>query len=86
MVELEDGTYDSYFANTIAENLFTQCDAEGRQFNVIRDIVDHKTDGHAISRQDGFYYVNGQQRCKKTTAGWKLQVEFTDGSSDWIPL
>jgi hypothetical protein len=30
--------------------------------------------------------VNGQQRNKKTTAGWKLQVEFSDGSTDWIPL
>ncbi len=28
-VELEDGTYDSYFANTIAENLWSQCNAKG---------------------------------------------------------
>ena len=86
IVELEDGTFDSYFANMIAENLFSQCDAEGRQFNTIRDIIDHKTDGHALSRQDGFYYANGQQRYKKTTAGWKLLVEFTDGTTDWIRL
>ncbi len=37
-VELE-GTYDSYFANTIAKNLWSQCDAEGRQFNIVRGIV-----------------------------------------------
>jgi hypothetical protein len=37
-VELEDGTYDSYFVHTIAENLSSQCDAEGREFNMIRDI------------------------------------------------
>ena len=30
-VELEDGTYDSYFANTIAKNLWSQCDAKGWQ-------------------------------------------------------
>jgi hypothetical protein len=81
VVELEDGMFDSYFANTIAENLYTQCDAEGREFNTIQEIIDHKTDGQAL-----FYYVNGQQRNKKTTAGWKLQVEFTNGSTDWIPL
>ena len=68
-VELADGTYDSYFANTIAENLWSQCDAEGRQFNIIRDIVGHKTDGHAIPVSEGTYVVNGQQRLKKTTAG-----------------
>jgi hypothetical protein len=86
IVELEDGTYDSYFANTIAENLFTQCDAEGREFNVVKEIIDHKTDGHALTVQDGFYINNGQKRDKKTTAGWKLQVEFSDGTTDWIPL
>ena len=30
-VQLEDGTFDSYFANTIAENLYSQCDAEGKE-------------------------------------------------------
>ena len=86
IVELEDGTYDSYFANTIAENLFTQCDAEGREFSVVREIIDHKTDGHALTVQNGYYIHNGQKRDKKTTAGWKLQVEFSDGTTDWIPL
>ena len=86
VVELEDGTFNSYFANTMAENLFSQCDAEGRQFNTIRDIIDHQTDGHALSRQEGYYYVNGKQRYKKTTAGWKLLVEFTDGTTNWIRL
>lgn len=86
VVELQDGTYDSYFANTIAENLYTQCDTKGREFNVVRDILDHKTDSHALTQQDGYYMNNGQRRPKKTTAGWKLQVEFSDGSTDWISL
>ena len=38
VVALEDGNFDYFFANTIAENLYTQCDAEGREFNMIRDI------------------------------------------------
>ena len=85
-VELEDGTYDSYFANTIAENLWSQCDAEGRQFSIIREIIGHRTDGHAIPLSEGTYMVNGQQRLKKTTAGWKINVEFSDGTSDWLHL
>ncbi len=71
-VELEDGTYDSYFANTIAENLFSQCDAEGREFNIIRDIIGHKTDGHALTKANGYYAVDNHQRPKMTTAGWKI--------------
>ena len=86
IVELEDGSYDSYFANTIAENLYTQCDTEGREFNVVREILDHKRDGRALSVQDGTYINNGQIRDKKTTAGWKLECEFSDGTTDWIPL
>jgi hypothetical protein len=85
-VQLEDGTYDSYFANTIAENLFSQCDAEGREFNTVKEIVGHRTDGHALSKADGQYMVGGHLRNKKTTAGWKINVEFTDGSSAWLPL
>ena len=45
-----------------------------------------KTDSHALTQQDGYYMNNGQRRPKKTTAGWKLQVEFSDGSTDWISL
>ncbi len=86
IVGLEDGTHDSYFANTIAKNLFTQCDAEGREFNVVREIIDHKADGHALTVQNGYYIYNGQKRDKKTTSGWKLQVEFSDGTTDWISL
>ncbi len=85
-VELEDGTYDSFFANTIAENLWSQCDADGRQFNIIRGIIGHKTDGHAIPVSDGTYMVGGQERLKRPTAGWKINVEFSDGTTDWLPL
>ena len=85
-VQLEDGTYDSYFANTIAENLYAQCDAEGREFNTVKDIIGHKTDGHALNKADGSYMVGGHQRPKKTTAGWKINVEFTDGETSWLPL
>ncbi len=85
-MELEDGTFGSYFANTIAENLYTRCKAEGREFNAICDIIDHKTNGHALSRQDGFYYVNGQQRNKKTTAGEEItdQVHQRDHGLDKV--
>ena len=85
-VQLEDGTYDSYFANTIAENLYAQCDAEGREFNTVKDIIGHKTNGHALNKANGSYMVGGHQRPKKTTAGWNINVEFTDGETSWLPL
>ena len=46
----------------------------------------HKMDGHAIPVSEGMYMINGQQRLKKTTAGWKINAEFSNGTSDWLPL
>ena len=70
-VQLEDGTFDSYFANTIAENLYSQCDAEGKEFNTVRDIIGHRTDGHAVTKSDEYYTIGSHQQPKKTTSGWK---------------
>ena len=85
-VELEDGTHDSYYANSIAENLYSQCNAEGRKFNTVRDIIEHKTDGHALPKAEGYHVLGNHQQPKKTTAGWKINVKFTDGTMVWLPL
>ena len=87
IVEYEDGTTDKYLANTIAQNLWSQCDGEGRQFQVFREIVDHRKDNRALSMSDGFVSgPNGERKPKKTTIGWQLEVEFADGSTEWVPL
>jgi hypothetical protein len=44
-----DGRSDEYTANAIAENMYAQCDIEGRQFNLIEGIIDHRTDDHAVA-------------------------------------
>jgi hypothetical protein len=48
-IEFPDGRSDEYTANVIAENMYAQCDIEGRQFNIMEGIIDHKTDGHAVA-------------------------------------
>ena len=58
-VELEDGTYDSYFANMIAKNLWLQCDAEGCEFQIFHEIIDHQKDKRALEIEDGYTNVNG---------------------------
>ena len=86
-VELEDGTTDRYFANTIAENLWSQCDSEGRDFLTLKEIVDHKKNNRALSKDDGFDVKrNGQKVPKKTTVGWQLLAEWKDGSTQWLDL
>jgi hypothetical protein len=86
VVELEDGMYDSYVANTIAENLWSQCDAEGCEFNVIQGIIGHRKNEQAIAMSDG-HYGNPDCPCpKRTTVGWTIEVEFANGTTDWLPL
>jgi hypothetical protein len=53
-VEFPDGTMDTYSANIIAENLFAQVDTEGRQYQVISEIIDHHKNSHAVSIDDAF--------------------------------
>ena len=86
-VEMSDGRIEDYAANVIAENLFSQCDEEGNQYMILKDIVDHKSDETAVSKEDGTYRNrSGTEVKKKTTKGWKLLVEWNDGTKDWIPL
>ena len=83
-VQLENGTYDVHCANTIADNLWSQCDSEGMEIQQFREIIDHKKDGPTITIDNGYKIMNGHKKSKKTTARWKLLVKFADGSTSWL--
>lgn len=86
-VELEDGETDRILANQIAANLYSQLDDEGREIMNFKGIIDHKKDGSALTKEEGFIALrNGQKKCKKTTRGWKILVEWRDETSDWLDL
>ena len=86
-VELSDGTTEEYYANTIAENLFSQVDSEGRQYLLMKEISDHRHDDTALSISEGWITLkSGRQVRKRTTRGWQLLVEWKEGGSDWIKL
>ena len=53
----------------------------------MREIKYHKSDVNAISISYGFNKSrNGNNVPKETTSGWKLQVEWKDRSTSWVPL
>jgi hypothetical protein len=66
--------------------MYAMCDPEGNQYALLEAIVDHKTDGNAIQKADGFTSGPGNKHRKKTTAGWHLCVEWKDGSTSWQRL
>jgi hypothetical protein len=86
-VEFPDGTIDRLNANVIAENLFAQVDEHGHQFQLLNEIVEHQHDESAIPIEHGFVTSHsGNHHPKKTTRGWKLLVEWKDGTTSWVPL
>ena len=87
MVEFPLGTQEKYEANIIAQNMYEQIDAEGKSYSLMKEISNHAKDGTAIPINEGFTITrNGIRLEKKTTRGWKLLVEWKDGSSTWVPL
>jgi hypothetical protein len=82
-IQFPDGRSDEYTANVIAENMYDQCDIEGSQFNLMEGIIDHKTDGHAVSLADMYIKHGSNKKVRKTTKGWYLCVEWKDGTISW---
>ena len=78
---------DKYTANIIAENMFTQLDDEGNQYQHINKIMDHRKYNAAIPISDGMTRGhNGKESPKITTQGWELVVEWKNGSTSWMKL
>ena len=87
LVEFSDGSVSKYTANIIAENIYSQVDQEGRSFAILSEICGHKHDRTVIPKGEGFHTShNGNRSPKKTTRGWKLQVLWKDGTTEWVSL
>ena len=78
---------ETFTANIIAENLYSQVNSEGNSYSILNEIVDHKSDGTAVLKDDGYKVTKeGLEHPKRTTRGWKLLVTWKDGTSSWVPL
>ena len=86
LVCFEDGTEETYTANLIAESLYSQIDDEGPRLQPMQEIVDHSKHDSALQEGDAYYTTKAGPKPKRTTRGWRLLVEWKDGSSSWIPL
>jgi urease accessory protein UreF len=49
--------------------------------------LDSKKDDTAVSRSDMYITTkSGQQRMHQSTVRWKLLIQWTNGTQEWIPL
>ena len=86
-VQCHDGMTKQMEANTIAENMMSQVDSEGHQYQVMTEMTDHKKDDSAISKVKCFIKSSHEKvHWKRTTRGCKILVEWKYGSVDWVPL
>ena len=53
-VQFPDGSFSDYAANIIAENIFSQVDFEGNQYQLIDEIVDHRISDKNINSDTKF--------------------------------
>ena len=87
-IEFPDGTTDEVEANLIAESMVSECDPEGRQYRLFREISDHRKDDTALNVADGSYVTRaGNSISKKTTRGWHILIGWQDGKmGPWIGI
>ena len=86
LVCFEDGTEDTYTANLIAECIHSRIDENGRQLMLMHEIIDHKNTSDAISEENSYYSTKSSPKPKRTTRGWRLLVEWKDGTTTWVSL
>jgi hypothetical protein len=86
-VRFPDGDEKDISYNLLAEHLFSQVDAEGNQYRLFREIINHRKGKSALEKADQYRVAsNGRRIMKKSTAGWDFEVEWKDGSTSWLPL
>ena len=86
-VEFQDGYKSAMSANTIAENLFSQVDADGQRQVIFGEVIGHRNDGTQLEGDNAFVKSsNGTNRRKETTQGWEINIEWKDGSTSWNKL
>ena len=69
-IKLEDGTTDRIFANKIAENIYSQLDDKGREILKFRNIIDHRKDKSALTKENGLTSKGrGNRKCRPTIKG-----------------
>ena len=87
LVEFPDQSRHRYYANTIAENLYSQCDSSGYRFRVLEEIIDHRQTDAALVGDARFRTLrNGMRVPIKSTRGHQFCVKFKGNETEWLDV
>ena len=82
-----DDSIQQYAANIIAENMYSQVDANDHSHTLLDSIIDYDKTSNAVDIEDIHVTTkSGQRKIKKSTQGWNLLILWKDGSEQCVPL
>ena len=61
LVRFKTGEESEYSANEIAENLYAMCDSQGRQYQLMEDIVEHRCTTDILTGEAATDNINGKR-------------------------
>ena len=71
----------------LIENLYAHVDDNGMSHGLLVGITDHLQEDNAVAKANRMFVTpQGTRKRRITTKGWKLLVEWDNGTSSWIPL
>ena len=87
LVRFKSGEEDEFMANAVAENIYSQCDPQGRQFQMMEDIIEWRTNADALTdNEESTFLLNGIWHPITTTKEWSFLVQWNRGEATWVPL
>ena len=76
-MRVPNGEFTDIASSRFAESSFKICNTDGNNNPLFRDILDHKSDGIAVSQTYGLiHHPNHIPNYSNTTKGKKMQIEW----------
>jgi len=85
-IEFQDDRVESYFANQIVECILNESEVQSNISHHIKDFVDHRKGAKALTKNEAFLKVRGKLIPKRTTKGWQICAELSNGKTEWLDL
>ena len=76
----------SYFANQIVECKLDESEVNANITHHIIDFADHRKNSKALSDTEAYLTIRGKKIQKRTTKGWRLCAELSNGNTKWMEL
>ena len=86
-VQFPDGSIKPYLTNFTAGNILMQTDGDGLHHQLLEGILYHSKDNRAIEKKDKYFVSKrGRRSMRKTTVGWKFNINWRDVTTKWVSL